>query len=139
MYLNYICIFLNHHIFLKLCCLLGPKYQQHGFLLCSKCLYHIFVLGSKAQQKKHGLLVFKAQQKPVPLDLEHKKKLLLVLEDTARYTGLLLAPAEAFFVLWANNDLINIMLFWPIFGHFWFPVVTLVTFSNNLIIFVRDP
>ena len=34
-----------------------------------------------------------------------------ILEDKARYAGL---------------------LFWPLFGHFWFPVVTLVTFSNNL-------
>ena len=59
------------------------------------------------------------------------------LEDMARYAGLLLAPAEgfglwsrAFFALRAKTGLI--MLFWPILGHFWCPVVTLVTFSSNL-------
>ena len=47
----------------------------------------------------------------------------MILEDTARYAGLLLAPAEAFglrpkafFALWAKKELI--MMFWPIFGHF---------------------
>ena len=59
------------------------------------------------------------------------------LEDTARYAGLLLAPAEGFglqprhfFAFRAKNDLI--MLLWPIFGFFWCPVVTLVTLSSNL-------
>ena len=52
-----------------------------------------------------------------------------ILEDTARFAGLLLAPAEgfdlwsrAFFALWAKKY--RIMLFWPILGHFWNPVVT---------------
>ena len=31
------------------------------------------------------------------------------------------------------------MLFWPIFNHFWFPVVTLVTFSSNLSNFQKNP
>ena len=31
------------------------------------------------------------------------------------------------------------MLFWPIFGDFWFPVVTLVTFSSNISNFERNP
>ena len=31
------------------------------------------------------------------------------------------------------------MLFWPIFGIFWCPVVTLVTFSSNLSNFARIP
>ena len=59
------------------------------------------------------------------------------LEGTARYAGLLLAPAEDFglrprdfFALRGKKDLI--MLFWPILGHLWCPVVTLVTFSSNL-------
>ena len=43
---------------------------------------------------------------------------LQILEDTARYAGL---------------------LFWPIFGIFWCPVVTLVTFSSNLSNFERNP
>ena len=38
--------------------------------------------------------------------------------------------AEAFVALRAKRELI--MLFWPILGHFWCPVVTLVTFSSNL-------
>ena len=52
-----------------------------------------------------------------------------ILEDTARYAGLGLAPAEGFvlrlrdfFALWAKKD--HIMLFWPILGHFWNPLVT---------------
>ena len=68
-----------------------------------------------------------------------KKKL----EDTARYAGLLLAPAEGFglrprlfFALRAKKKLI--MLFWPIFCNFWCPVVTLVTFSSNLSNFERN-
>ena len=55
-----------------------------------------------------------------------------LLEDAARYAGLLLAPAEgfglrprAFFALRAKKGLI--MLFWPILGHFWCPVVIFVT------------
>ena len=56
------------------------------------------------------------------------RKLKKILEDTARYVGLLLAPAEGFglrpravFALWAKKGLI--MLFWHIFGNFLFPVV----------------
>ena len=30
------------------------------------------------------------------------------------------------------------MLFWPLFGNFWCPVVTLVTFSSNLSNFERN-
>ena len=44
-----------------------------------------------------------------------------LLEDTARYAGLL------------------IMLFWHIFGNLWCPVVTLVTFSSNISNFERNP
>ena len=68
----------------------------------------------------------------------------MLLEDTASYAGLLLAPAEgvglrprAFFALRAKKGLI--MLFWPIFGNFLCPVVTLVTFSSNLSNFERNP
>ena len=64
----------------------------------------------------------------------------IVLEGTARYAGLLLAPAEGFsrgFVsLRAKKELI--MLFWPVFGNFWCPVVTLVTFSSNISNFERN-
>ena len=48
------------------------------------------------------------------------------LEDTARYAGLLLAPAEGFGL-------------WPIFGNFWCPVVPLVIFSSNISTFERNP
>ena len=44
------------------------------------------------------------------------------LKDTARYAGLLLAPAEGFGL---------IMLCWPILGHLWCPVITLVPFFKN--------
>ena len=51
------------------------------------------------------------------------------LEDTARYTGLLLAPAKGFdrgfFALRAKKE--RNMVCWPILGLFWCPVVTLVT------------
>ena len=46
--------------------------------------------------------------------------------------------AEAFFALQAKKELI-INLFWPIFGNYWGPVVTWVTFSNNLSNFERNP
>ena len=68
---------------------------------------------------------------------------LFKLEDTARYAGLLLAPAEglpsaeAFFALRTKNEFI--MLFGPIFGNFLCPVVTLVTFSSNISNFERNP
>ena len=76
--------------------------------------------------------------------LEGCKNLLLKsLEDTARYAGLLLAPAEAFglrpravFALRAKIKLI--MLFWPFSVNFWCPVVTLVTFSSGLSNFERN-
>ena len=61
-----------------------------------------------------------------------------ILEDTARYAGLLLAPAEGF-GLWPTLFLPFgqkkelFMLFWPIFSNFWCPVVTMVKFSSNLI------
>ena len=66
----------------------------------------------------------------------HVFLLLVALEGTARYAGLLLAPAEAFFALRAKKELI--MLFWPIFGNFWCPVVTLVNFSSNISNFERN-
>ena len=73
-----------------------------------------------------------------------KKRFPIKLEDTARYAGLLLAPAEgiglrprAFFALWAKKDLF--ILFWPILGYLWGPVVTLVTFSSNLSNFKTNP
>ena len=60
-----------------------------------------------------------------------------LLEDTARYAGLLLALAEGFGLrprlflpLGPKKELF--MLFWPIFGDFRCPVVTVVTFSSNL-------
>ena len=49
-----------------------------------------------------------------------------ILEETARYAGLLLAPAL-------------IMLLWPILAHFWCPVVTLVTFNINSEIIQKIP
>ena len=64
---------------------------------------------------------------------EEGEQVLSQLKDTARYTGLLLAPAEGFgpgfFALLAKKELI--MLFWPIFGDFWCPVVTLVSFISK--------
>ena len=54
----------------------------------------------------------------------------------------LLAPAEGFGLrprhfFRAKKELI--MLFWPVLGHFWCPVVTLVTFSNNHSLFEKNP
>ena len=72
-------------------------------------------------------------------------KLLLKLEDTARYAGLLLAPAEGFglppriFFCSLGKRKEFIMLFWPILGNFWCAVVTFVTFSSNLSNFERNP
>ena len=49
---------------------------------------------------------------------------------TSSSCGGLRPSAEAFFALRAKKELI--ILFWPIFGNFWCPVVTVVTFSSNL-------
>ena len=68
-----------------------------------------------------------------------------VLEDTARYAGVLLAPAEGFglrtslFFAFFRAKKEVIMLFWPFFGNFWCPVVTLVTFSSYISNFERNP
>ena len=56
---------------------------------------------------------------------------------TSSSCGGLRPSAEAFFALRAKKELI--MLFWPIFGDFWCPVVTVVTFSSNLSNFERNP
>ena len=59
------------------------------------------------------------------------------LEGTARYAGLLLAPAESFglrprlFLPFGQKKEL-IIQFWPIFGFLWSPVITLVTFSSNI-------
>ena len=57
-----------------------------------------------------------------------------ILEDTARYAGLLPAPAESFGqgFFWPLAKKWLIMLFGPILGHFWCSAVTLVTLSSNL-------
>ena len=66
------------------------------------------------------------------------------LEDTARYAGLLLAPAEGFglrprlFLPFGQKKEL-IILFWTIFVNFWCPVITLVTVSSNLSNFERNP
>ena len=52
---------------------------------------------------------------------------------TSSSSGGLKTLSEAFFALWAKKKEL-IMLFWPYFGNFWCPVVTVVTFSSNLII-----
>ena len=49
---------------------------------------------------------------------------------TSSSCGGLRPSAEAFFALRAKKELI--ILFWPIFGIFWSPVITLVTFSSNI-------
>ena len=49
---------------------------------------------------------------------------------TSSSCGGLRPSAEAFFALLAKKELI--ILFWPIFGIFWSPVITLVTFSSNI-------
>ena len=49
---------------------------------------------------------------------------------TSSSCGWLWPSAEAFFALRAKKELI--VLFGPIFGNFWCPVVTLVTFSSNI-------
>ena len=48
---------------------------------------------------------------------------------TSSSCGGLRPSAEAFFALRAKKELI--MLFWPIFGIFWCPVVTLVTLKSE--------
>ena len=53
----------------------------------------------------------------------------------ARYAGQLLAPAEGFvrdvfFALWAKKGIFMMFL-----AHYWYSVVTLVTFRSNLSIF----
>ena len=58
-------------------------------------------------------------------------------EPTSSSCGGLRPLAEVFFALRAKEELI--MLFWAIFGIFWCPVVTLVTFSINLSNFERIP
>ena len=69
---------------------------------------------------------------------------LMTVEDTARYAGLLLTLAEGFglgrrlFLPFGQKTEL-IMLFWPILGHFWCPVVTFVTFSRNLSNFEKNP
>ena len=75
--------------------------------------------------------------------IQEKLKLKTILVNTRRYgplrgptsssCGGLWPSAEAFFALHAV-----IMLFWPIFGNFWCPVVTLVTLSSNICIFERN-
>ena len=61
------------------------------------------------------------------------------LEDTARYAGLLLTPAEGFgrgFFCPLGKK--RAFYAWPIFDNFWCPVVTMVTFSSNLSNFERN-
>ena len=75
------------------------------------------------------------------------KQILIIYHYTRRYgplcgptsssCGGLRPSAEAFFALQAKKELF--MLFWPIFGDFWCPVVTMVTFTSNLIIFQKSP
>ena len=67
-----------------------------------------------------------------------------LLEDTARYAGLLLAPAEDFglrprLFLPFRQKRSLLCCFGPFLGGFWCPVVTLVTFSSNLSTFERNP
>ena len=75
------------------------------------------------------------------------KTIVIIITITRRY-GQLRGPtssscgelrplAKAFFALRAKKELI--MLFWPIFGSFWCPVVTLVTFSSTLSNFEGNP
>ena len=63
------------------------------------------------------------------------------LEDTARYAGLLLAPAEGFgrgFFLPFGQKKIFLCCFCPFFGDFWCPVVAMESFSSNLRNFERN-
>ena len=69
--------------------------------------------------------------------------LLSKLEDTARYAGLLLAPAQGFgrgrgFFCPSGKKKSFFMMFWPIFGNFWCPVVTVVTFISYLSNFEKN-
>ena len=59
----------------------------------------------------------------------------LRLEGTARYAGLLLAPAEGFGL---RPRLFLPFVFLLILGHFWCSVVTSVTFSSNLSNFEKN-
>ena len=66
--------------------------------------------------------------------------ILFVIEDMARYAGLLQAPTEGFgrgfFCPWGKKE--RIMRFWPIFGNVLCLVITLVTFGSNLSNFERN-
>ena len=103
------------------------------------CIFvNIFVLLVFLEANKHSI-------NKVSTDLTGKYNLFsLLLEDTACYAGLLLAPAEGFglqprdfLALRAKKGLI--ILFWPILGYIWCPVVTLVTLSSNLSNFKKNP
>ena len=56
----------------------------------------------------------------------------LLLEDTARYPGLILAPAEGFGQGWEQKR-----AYYAVLGYFWSSVVTLVTFSSNLVVTLK--
>ena len=58
----------------------------------------------------------------------------------ARYTGLLLAPAEGF-ALWPSffSPSVKNRAYYAFLANFWCPVVTLVTCSTNLSNFERNP
>ena len=80
---------------------------------------------------------FQGSKVSFPKTVSTKFALIAILEGIARYAGLLLAPAEGFSIYlrlfwpsWQKNELF--MLFVLILGHFWFSVVTSVTFSSNL-------
>ena len=68
--------------------------------------------------------------------VEYQYVLLKILEYKARYARLFLVPAEGFGLrpglsLPFGQKRALFMLFWPIFGDFGCPVVTVVTFSSN--------
>ena len=70
-----------------------------------------------------------------------------LLEATARYAGLLIAPAEGFglrpwlFLAFGHGFFCPSAkkTYYAVLAHFWFSVVTLVTFNSNLSNVVRNP
>ena len=110
-----------------------------------RCRY-LYMCTAVVQEKLHIFISLLPLFKNPVQPYKTKTKKISVLILTRRYSPLrgltssscggLRPSAEAFFALRAKRELI--MLFWPIFGNFWCPVVTLITFSSNISNFERN-
>ena len=98
-------------------------------ILCSQMLIFTLVLDSQKYCVHQFVLLWLLYILSI-LSLEVCKSLLEILENTACYTGILLAPAKGF-GQGLKKELI--MLFWSILGHFRCRIVNLGTCCSNLI------